>query len=207
MRRVAAWAAGVAWVRRRAQRVAGSFCRASAARVCCRPWSRIQSSWSFAERALDKPQAVFTRAAGRFAARLRKGCRVRRELLQGGRRFRIGPGRRERGFGAGEEGRFAPLLLRRQDTAVFPHGQGRTPLLQQLLRAGERVRAGRDAACKAGRAEGKVRVLLHGGRLRLQAVQQELHDGQPPIERQLAQPPASGHAVPVRISSSGSCAA
>ena len=44
VRRVAAWAAGVAWVRRRAQRVAGSFCRASAARVCCRPWSRIQSS-------------------------------------------------------------------------------------------------------------------------------------------------------------------
>ena len=44
VRRVAAWAAGVAWVRRRAQRVAGSFCRVSAARVCCRPWSRIQSS-------------------------------------------------------------------------------------------------------------------------------------------------------------------
>ena len=108
----------------------------------------------FAERILDKPQAVFTCAAGRFAARLRGGCRVRRELLQDGRRFRIGPGGRERGFGAGEEGRFAPLLLRRQDAAVFPHGQGRAPLPQQLLRAGERVRAGRDAARKAGRAEG-----------------------------------------------------
>ena len=54
-----------------------------------------------AECALDEPQAVFARAAGRFAARLRGGCRVRRELLRGGRRFRIGPGGRERGFGAG----------------------------------------------------------------------------------------------------------